>query len=194
MAGRSVRSLHPSAVPTSFPDAEGSSPAAVGGLVGVSRSAVLPDEGLSADVDGIRSWRKKTTTWNPPSAGRRTDLRDPRAKIHVAAPGRADPPWLCPTTAQGHFLQNNPALAILAGEKLTRVESRPSSRPPRCAASSGQDPQRRREGWCWLRSASKCEGRPLTKAKVKCADGGGQTAEPDHSPSTDERDLPAQPS
>ena len=33
-----------------------------------------------------------------------------------------------------------------------------------------------------------------SEGKVKCADGGGQTAEPDHSPSTDERDLPAQPS
>ena len=30
-----------------------------------------------------------------------------------------------------------------------------------------------------------------TKAKVKCVAGGGQTTEPGHSPSTDERDLPA---
>ena len=30
--------------------------------------------------------------------------------------------------------------------------------------------------------------------KVKCADGGGQTTEPGHSPSTDDRDSPAEPS
>ena len=41
---------------------------------------------------------------------------------------------------------------------------------------------------------AECFTRVYTKATVKCAAGGGQTAEPDHSPSTDERDLPAQPS
>ena len=33
----------------------------------------------------------------------------------------------------------------------------------------------------------------LNKAEVKCAEGGGQKTEPDHSPNTDERDLLAQP-